>query len=125
MWKDGHLFGRIPCGTVLFNGKRLRELRMKYWHPNSQKLHNLMKRGGKDVTSNDFRLLEKIGRECLLFQKYAKETLGYAAAILEDVIFNHEIVMDIMIISRKMVLQIVDIGTNFTAARFIRDKTSE
>ena len=61
----------------------------------------------------------------LSLPKYAKMPLRYSAAIPDDIIFNHEIVLNVMTISRKLVLQIVDIGTRFTVTRFLSDKSSE
>ena len=85
----------------------------------------LLSKAGENVTKQDLDLLKEIRLECIACQKFAKKSMRYTATVPEDIMFNHEVVMDIVYVQAKPVLQIVCTLKRFTVAAFVHNKTSE
>eukprot|EP00172_Hildenbrandia_rubra_P003616 Plantae.Rhodophyta-Hildenbrandia_rubra.ctg60134.p1 GENE.Plantae.Rhodophyta-Hildenbrandia_rubra.ctg60134~~Plantae.Rhodophyta-Hildenbrandia_rubra.ctg60134.p1 ORF type:complete len:283 (+),score=12.99 Plantae.Rhodophyta-Hildenbrandia_rubra.ctg60134:37-849(+) len=66
IYKD-HLYINVSYQTVLFTETELHKLNLQFGHPESSKLHNLMKRAEYDVNTEDLHKLKDIeGRVSLV-----------------------------------------------------------
>ena len=70
-------------------------------------------------------MLEDITKRCDPFQRIQNAPHRFPVSFgTPDAIFNERIMVDVMSIDGKKVLHVVDEGTRFSAARFLKDETT-
>lgn len=119
--KSGHMFLEWnQYFTQNFSKAQLHHLHLHFMHPSSTKMYNLLRRADPVGTSGETkRILEDIGKSCHACQTYATGPITFQVRFPDKVVFNNEILIDVMYLDNKPVLHIVDAGTNFMSARFL------
>ena len=124
----GHLWIRWKYeDECLFTEKELTKLHYRFGHPGLKRMHEFLKRACPEKVDKDTRaMLENIQARCKECQYLAPKPYVVKVAVpREDIVFNSEVVIDIMWIQGKHVLHVVDKATHFMAARFIPDDSTE
>ena len=124
----GHLWIRWNYEyECLFTEKELTKLHYRFVHPRNKRMHKFLKRASPDKVDKDtLSMLEKIQARCKECQYLAPKPFVVKVSVPHDgIVFNSEVVIDIMWIQGKHVLHVVDRATHFQAARFIPDDSTE
>ena len=119
--KFGHVFvvwtNRYTTG---YTTQQLQKMHLHFMHPSKTKLLNLLQRAYPDKFTKDTKtILDNISRACHACQVYAPRPLTFKVRFPDDIIFNKRISLDLMYLHGKPLLHIVDLGTNYFAARFL------
>lgn len=123
---SGHVYIR-PKSVINrcnFTMSQLKKMHYHFMHPSSGKLFNLIKKGYPAKANQSVNnMLEKISRACEVCNEHSIPPFRFRASIPEgNITFNREIAIDIMWLSGKPALHIVDTETNFQNAVFISGK---
>ena len=110
------------CNPCFLTEVELRRLHKRFEHPSVKKLANLLKRSGHDINRSTLKRLTKY---CDLCQKHIKAPRRFRFTLREDVNFNHSIIADVMFIESSPMLHIVDEGTRYQAARWLKDMSAK
>ncbi|KAF4471164.1 Ribonuclease H [Fusarium albosuccineum] len=100
-----------------FNEAELRRLHKRFGHPSVAKLEALLIRAGHET---DRDALEAIRKMCHYCQTKGSAGKRFRFTLKREADFNYEVIVDVMYLDNKPVLHIVDAGTSFQAARFLR-----
>lgn len=100
-----------------FTEGELRRLHRRFGHPSVGKLEALLTQAGHEV---DRDALQLIRRFCHYCQVKGPSGQRFKFTLQREADFNYEIIVDVMYLEGKPTLHIVDAGTNFQAARFLR-----
>ena len=65
-------------------------------------------------------MLEKFTRFCIFCQKHGKSSKRFKFILREKVNFNFSIIVNIMYIDNSPILHVIDEGTKFQAARWLK-----
>ncbi|KAF7565969.1 hypothetical protein PtrM4_054030 [Pyrenophora tritici-repentis] len=103
--------------TVFLTETELRRLHRRFGHPAVTRLIKLL----KDAGHNDFeeRTLEEVTKFCHHCQLHSSAPRRFKFTLKDDHHFNYEILVDVMYLSNKPVLHVVDSSTAFQGARFL------
>ena len=126
--EKGHLWLRWDYESeCLFTEKELIKLHYRFGHPGIKRMHEFLKRAKPDeVNSETKKMLENIHARCKECQFPAPKPFVVKVAVPhDDLVFNSEVVVDIIWIQGRCVLHVVDRATHFQAARFLKDDSSE
>ncbi|KAF7579221.1 hypothetical protein PtrM4_034610 [Pyrenophora tritici-repentis] len=98
-------------------GHLLRRLHRRFGHPAVTRLVKLL----KDAGHNDFeeRTLEEVTKFCHHCQLHSSAPRRFKFTLKDDHHFNYEILVDVMYLSGKPVLHVVDSSTAFQGAKFL------
>ncbi len=93
-------------------------------HPSADKLYQLLKRARPtNLSPGTMALLQDISKMCVACQTYARAPMHCRIRTPSDVIFNHELTMDVFYLmvndATLPCLSVVDVGTGFTSAAFL------
>ena len=99
----------------------LRQLHRRFGHPSVHRLLRVLQRAGHEV---EVKLIEHLTKFCHYCQMNQKSPGRFKFNLKDDYEFNFSIVIDIMYLSGKPVLQVVDSSTSFQAARFLKDMSA-
>ena len=119
--KFGHVFV-VWTNTYIsgYTTQQLQKMHLHFMHPSTTKLLNLLQRAYSDKVNKDTKtMLDDISKACHACQVYAPSPLTFKVRFPYASIFNRRISMDLMYLPGKPVLRIVDLGTNYSAARFL------
>lgn len=98
---------------VLYTEKQLKCLHRNFGHRSASALYRLLKRADYiDTNENTLRKYASAPRRFKL-------TMGS-----DDLKFNHVVAVDMIFISKRPILHVVDEATHFMAARFLRNHSS-
>lgn len=124
--KMGHLYVEWPP-TVFYTEQELRRIHRHFYHPSTDKLANLIRRGAKDHDKPGLRRdLDHIRETCEICQRLAKAPGRFRVAIPnEECTFNRSVGMDLMKINKQTALHMVDKDTKFGAAVFLESESSK
>lgn len=119
--KLGHiLLPWVNKFKVYYSRQQLLNMHLHFMHPSTSKLMNLLERAYPDRIKPDTKqFLEDISKSCHACQVFAPRPLTFSVRFPAGIIFNKRVLLDLMYIDRRPVLHIVDVGTNFAAARFL------
>lgn len=119
--KFGHVFLEWTVQFLIrYPRQQLQNMHLHFMHPSTDKLMSLLERAYPDNIKDDTkRLLTDISKACHACQVYSARPLSFKVRFPDSVVFNKRIALDLMYLSGDPVLHIVDIGTNFSAARFL------
>ncbi|KAF4470049.1 hypothetical protein FALBO_3049, partial [Fusarium albosuccineum] len=108
--------------TSYFSEAELRRLHKRFGHPSVARLEALLNRAGHDV---DRDALEAIRKMCHYCQIKGSTGRRFRFTLKREVDFNYEVIVDVMYLESNPVLHIVDAGTSFQAARFLRNLSAK
>lgn len=90
-------------------------------HPSTAKLLSLLSRDYPDqVTAETTPLLQEIGKAFDACKFFCSQPITFQVRFPDDVVFNKSIRMNLMYLDGKPVLHVIDVGTNYSAARFLK-----
>jgi hypothetical protein len=100
-----------------FTESELRRLHRRFGHPRTERLYRLLTNAGHDVNS---AALEQIAKFCHFCQSHGSAPQRFKFSIKDESYFNYEVIIDIVQISGKNVLHVIDADTSFQAATFLK-----
>jgi hypothetical protein len=100
----------------------LRQLHRRFGHPSVHRLIRVLQRAGHEVETKVIKHLTKYCHHCQMNQKSPGR---FRFTLKDDYEFNYSIVIDVLYLSGKPVLQVVDSSTSFQAARFLKDMSAK
>jgi hypothetical protein len=100
----------------------LRRLHRRFGHPSVERLYKLLNRAGHETRSEDLRAIEELCHHC---QVNSQAPRRFKFTLKEDQEFNYEVVVDVMHLSGKSVLHVVDYATSFGAAGFLPSNSAK
>ena len=126
-YKKGHLYIEWPVYESLFTKAELKKVHDRFGHPTSKSLMNLLKRARpEECNAKTRKALEDLEIRCKQCQTFAPKTFVYKVSMLTDeLMFNHEIEVDLFWIEGNTVLHIIDRGTRYSVARFVTSQSAE
>jgi hypothetical protein len=125
---DGHLTIPLchnPAYESFYTRSQIRSMHRHYLHPSTTKLYEILKRANPNISSDTRDLIEEITKACSSCSEYSSRPLHFSVRSPDDVVFNQELLIDVMYIENRPVLHIVDRGTRFSAARFLAKVDTE
>jgi hypothetical protein len=99
----------------------LRQLHRRFGHPSVRRLLRVLQRAGHKVEVKIIKHLTKYCHHCQMNQKSPGR---FKFTLKDNYEFNLSLVIDVMYLSGKPVLQVIDSSTSFQAARFLRDMSA-
>lgn len=126
--RSNHFYADMNISTsMFFTRTQLSHLHKQFFHPSAQKLFNLLKRvRPNEVTTETLETLKHLFRRCDPCQRIQHAPVRFRVTVgSEDLRFNERVFMDIMVIERKPILHVVDEATEFSAARFLPDVSTD
>lgn len=111
--------------SIFYSRQQLERLHRHFVHPSARKLYELLKKAHiEDLPAETLDTLKDISEKCETCSLYKSRQSTFQIRDMDEVKFNHRIVMDIMYLPDKTeksrpVLHIVDAGTRFSAAAFL------
>jgi len=99
----------------------LRQLHRRFGHPSVHRLLRVLQRAGHEV---EVKAIEHLIKYCHHCQMNQKSPGRFKFTLKDDYDFNFCIIVDVMYLSGKPVLQVVDFSTSFQAARFLKDMSA-
>jgi ribosomal protein S17 len=106
--------------SINFNKEELGKLHRRLGHPHPDRLLDLLKKAAPEELQKDTRkVLNTLYESCIACSKTKPKPLVFKAAVPDEIIFGHEVVLDMCTIGGKVVLHVVDRGTGFQAADFV------
>ena len=90
--------------------------RLHYWfgHLSAERLQKILNQAGYNTEK---KILDHLTKYCYYYQKYSKSPGRFRFTLHKDINFNYYIIINIMYISKQLLLYIVDEGTQFQASR--------
>lgn len=123
-----HLYAQMDFGVQIFFSKaQLLKIHRHFNHPSANKLFNLIKKARPEHATNEtLEILKNISKSCDPCQRITTAPKRFRVTLgSEHVQFNEQILIDIMYIDGSPILHVVDSGTKFNAASFLKDKSIE
>lgn len=121
-----HKWTQSTIPYVLYTNTELEKLHRNFGHPSASALHKLLKRADiSKVSLKTMESIEDIVRRCTICQKYSPAPRRFKITVgTEDLKFNHVVAVDLMFISKKPILHVVDEATHFMGAQFLKSHSS-
>lgn len=124
--KWGHLWFHLEgpeAATAFLSEAQLRTLYRRFNHPAADRLARVLTRAGHaDV---DRSVLETISKFCHHCQKHSQAPRRFKFSLKDDHDFNYEIFVDVMHLDGQNVLHVVDSGTAFHGAQFLKEVSAK
>jgi hypothetical protein len=117
---DGHMYVKFDPATY-FTEDELRRVHRHFRHPSPGKLYAILKRADPSTDSKTMQILEDISRSCDPCQRIAPRPIRFKVSGGEKTVFNATVAIDLLYLDGAPVLHIVDLSTNFSAAQFLPD----
>ena len=98
---------------------------LTFFHPTATKLYNLIRLSRPYDEQKGLRqFLYELSSSCDTCQELSTGPTRFKVSMLTDnILFNHEVAIDLLWLSKQPVLQVIDIHRCFNHAAFIGDKT--
>ena len=111
---------------VLYTEQELRKLHRTFGHPSVSAFMKVLRSARPDEMTKEVKdWITDITRSCVTCQTYASKPKRFKITVgTDDLRFNHIVAVDIMYISKKPVLHVVDEATHFSAALFLTKVSS-
>lgn len=125
--KFGHLYWTFDACESFYSRAEIERLHKHFFHPSSRKLYNLVKRSELgQATPNLRQLIDDVTDACTQCKEFLSKPFRFRASIPDDeVVYNHELAIDLVWLNGVSALHVVDTHTSFQNAVFIKDKTPE
>lgn len=101
-------------------------MHLHFHHPSAGKLYNMLKRADPIKTDPSFKnTLEEISKACNNCSEYYFSTFRFRATIPPDeLVFNMELAIDLMWLSGRPVMHIIDTHTLYQTGEFVKYKSA-
>lgn len=112
--------------SVRFTKTELQKLQLHFFHPNVQKLHNLLRKARQDeVYAKTRRTLEEIADSCRNCRSHRSNPYRIRVPIPEnEVKFNHEVAVDLMLLEGNQLVHVLDTQTRFQNAVLLKEESA-
>ena len=100
----------FACNPCYLTNVELQRLHRRFGHPSVARLQKVLEQSGHDV---DRPILEYLTKYCKHCQKHGQSPGRFKFNLKDDVDFNHCIIIDVLYITGKPVLHVVDEGTRY------------
>jgi hypothetical protein len=121
--KNGHVYLNFTVTTedALYSELELQKLHRHLYHPSARNLFEVLRRADpRKLDCETLRVLESINKACHMCQKYSCAPIRFQIRTSDDVVFNRELRLDLMLLDqRDPVLHVFDAGTTYQAAMFL------
>lgn len=110
----------FPQNLCYLTDVELRRLHRRFGHPSVRRLQTILERSGHadDIDIDTLRHLTKYCEHC---QRHGQSPGRFNFTIRENIDFNFNIIVDILHISGRPVLHLVDQSTRFQAGRWLKE----
>lgn len=117
----GHAFITDATNSVLYTKPELEKLHLQFYHPSPGKLYDLLKRYNPDTIGPSVKsVLEEINAAFQTCSQYSTSPFWFRAAMPHDeIIFYHELAIDLVWLNGSPALHLVDNHTIYQNAEFI------
>lgn len=111
---------------VFYTYSELRKLHRSFGHPSVGALLKILKRArSEDVSPETEYILEEIRKSCKTCSELGRKPRRFKLTVgHEDSQFNHTVAIDVMYLSGKPVLHLLDEATHFQSAVFLKNQKS-
>jgi transposase InsO family protein len=119
---DGHLLIEWEPRQALhtfYTPAEIRNLHRHYLHPSAKRLYDILKRADPNLSSATKDLVKDVTEACSSCAEFSRKPISFSVRTPDDIIFNQELLLDLMYIGHRPILHIIDRGTRFSAARFL------
>jgi len=122
-----HKWSSRDLDFTMYTEKELRRLHRGFGHPSVSALYKLLKRANPAECDKAVQqAIEDISKSCGTCSKLASKPRRFKLSVgTEDLRFNHILAADLMYLSNKYVLHVVDEATHYSAATFVKSNSSE
>ena len=112
---------------VLYTKSELKKLHSNFGYPSAKVLRNLIKKSNlKKFDQSVIQEYEKITRRCTQCRIYASRISRFRISFpMDEILFSHEIEVDLMWIYSGPVLRIIDRGILYSVTRFAENESAE
>ena len=121
-WEESPVNQQNPLYDCFLTDVELRRLHRRFGHPSVNRLRRVLERAGHEVDSAILNHLTKVCHHC---QKHGKSPGRFRFTLRDDVEFNYCIIVDIMYISGKPLIHVVDEATRYQAGRWLNNLTAK
>lgn len=109
----------IVFNSCFLTEVELRRLHRRFGHSSVRRLHEILQQAQQEV---DLHALEHLTKYCKRCQMHEKSPGRFNFIIKnEDIEFNYSVLMDILYITGKPILHVVDEATRFQTRRWLKD----
>ena len=114
-----------PPSVNYLTDTELRQLHRRFGHPSANRLVRTLEKAGYNDHEHG-HILQRITEFCTFCQKHSRSPgrLKFTLKDEDNAYFNHTIVIDVLYIDSSPVLQVVDEGTSFQAARWLTNMSA-
>jgi len=117
-----------PCQPIecFLTDTELRRLHRRFGHPSANRLRTLLQKAGhQDVEDQAIEYLTKYCHQCQMHGASPGRFRFTLRDKDEDIRFNYNIIVDIMYISGKPLLHVVDEATRYNSGRWLKDISAQ
>lgn len=120
--RHGQIFISWGPKSIRFKKTELKRLHLQLFHPNVQKLYNLLKCARPDeVNADTRRTLEEIENSCRNCHSHRSKPYRFRVSIPEDEVkLIHELAVDLMLLKGGPLLHVVDTQKRFQNAVLLK-----
>lgn len=116
-YKHEHLFYEFPVNEVLFTETELYKLHRNLGHTTAENMFRVLRRAYPlDTTDEDKRKLHLLTENCFACEKYKRMPQRYRFLSPDDLIFIHDVAIDIIVIDGIPILHAVCKHTHLSRA---------
>ena len=121
------LYWELGTAEAFYSQAEIERLHRHFFHPSSKKLYDLLRRSELGQTTENLKgIIDSVSKACTKCQEFSARPFRFRASIPDDeIVYNHELALDLLWLDKKPVLHVVDTHTSFQNAVFIQDKTPE
>lgn len=112
--------------TANYTRQELQIMHQHFMPPSTRKLFDLLIWADIEKCAPDSqKVREDISKSCHSFQTFCNKSMTFQVRFPEKVIFNKQVRLGLMKMDLYPILHILDVGTNFSVAKFIENENSK
>lgn len=124
--KRGHLYVIRDFSEIMFTESQFTRLHLQFFHPSAAKLYYLIRRARREEAATETRdLISETSKQFRACQHFETRASSFHVTKLNEIIFNQDLALDIMLLDKSPVVYIVDPQTHFGDAVFLRNQRNE
>ena len=125
--RNGILWHTWSEDITLYTTDDLLRLHRSFGHPSASALLKLLKRADQGQANKaTWHGIKDLAEKCMICARNSRKPKRFKLTVgNEDARFNHCVAVDIMFINSKAVLHVVDEATHYSAARWLKNHTSQ
>jgi hypothetical protein len=124
-FSDGHLWLDAPEFSSCYSREELYLLHRRLGHPRAERLISLLQKAApREQTQSTKSELESLVKTCETCQRTRPKPFVFHAKTPDEIVFGHELIVDLFKVDGEYVLQAVDRSTGYTAAEFVSGEST-